>query len=148
LLINLAVVAAFALHQWTGLPWFDPVFAIIVAVSLSSMAVHIARDALHVLMDTELSEDDRSKIKQIVLTHPDVVGVHDMRTRSDSDRMFVELHVEMDASMTLDKAHDVSEALVLMVQKEFPMADVLIHQDPSGHYEDRLDTQIASREQA
>ncbi len=148
LMINLAVVVAFALHQWTGLVWFDPLFAIIVAGSLSSMAVHIARNALDVLMDKELPEEDRARIKQIVCSHAAVRGVHDMRTRSDSDRVFVELHVEMDADMSLSKAHDVSEELMAMVRAEFADADVLIHQDPTGHYEDRLDEQIASREPA
>ena len=146
LLINIAVIAAFALHQWTGLLWFDPLFAILVAGSLSGMAFHIARHALDVLMDKELPDNDRSKIKEIVRSHPSVRGLHDMRTRSDSDRVFVELHVEMDADIPLSKAHEISENLVGMVQKEFPDADVLIHQDPSGLHEDRLDEQIARRE--
>jgi ferrous-iron efflux pump FieF len=145
-MINIAVVAAFALHQWTGILWFDPLFAILVAGSLSSMAIHIARHALDVLMDKELPETDRAKIKEIVLGHSAVRGLHDMRTRSDSDRVFVELHVEMDAEMPLSKAHEVSENLVELVRKAFPDADVLIHQDPTGHYEDRLDEQIARRE--
>lgn len=146
LLINLAVVAAFALHQWTGILWFDPVFAIMVATSLSGMAIHIARQALDVLMDKELPESDRAKIKQIVESHAAVHGLHDMRTRSDSDRVFIELHVEMDGNLPLIKAHDISEELILLVQKDYPGADVLIHQDPLGHYEDRLDEQIARRE--
>jgi ferrous-iron efflux pump FieF len=147
-LINVAVVAAFALHQWTGFLWFDPLFAILVAASLSGMAVHIARHALDVLMDKELPEKDRVKIKEIVQSHPAVRGLHDMRTRSDSDRVFVELHVEMDADLPLNKAHEVSENIAIMVRKEFPDADVLIHQDPTGLHEDRLDEQIARRETA
>jgi len=146
LLINIAVVAAFALHQWTGFTWFDPLFALIVATSLSGMAIHIAKNALHVLMDTELPEAQRARIKEIVTAHPAVRGLHDMRTRSDSDRIFVELHVEMDANIPLREAHDVSEELIVLLQKEFPDADILIHQDPQGLKEDRLDEQIASRE--
>ena len=146
LLVNAAVIAAFALHQWTGYVWFDPLFALIVAASLSGMAVHLARQALDVLMDSELPEEDREKIKRIVEGHAAVKGLHDMRTRSDSDRIFVELHVEMDGELPLHKAHDISEELVTLVQKEFHDADVLIHQDPSGHHEKRLDTQIERNE--
>lgn len=146
LLINLAVVAAFALHQWTGILWFDPLFAILVAGSLSGMAFHIARHALDVLMDKELPESDRAKIRKVVSGHPAVRGLHDMRTRSDSDRVFVELHVEMDPDIVLSKAHKISEELMEAVQKEFPGADVLIHQDPAGYAEPRLDEAIASRD--
>jgi ferrous-iron efflux pump FieF len=146
LVINLAVVASFALYQWTGYSWFDPLFAILVAISLSGVAIHIARHALNVLMDTELPEKDRERIQQIVCSHSAVRGLHDMRTRSDSDRYFIELHIEMDAEMPLSKAHDVSEEIVNLIRKEFPSADVLIHQDPTGHHEERLDEQIENRE--
>ncbi len=143
LLVNVAVAAAFALYQWTGWPWFDPLFALLVAASLSGMAVHIARHALDVLMDSEVPDETREKIKQIVRSHKAVRGLHDMRTRSDSDRIFVELHVEMDPDLPLRDAHDISEELVDMLGKEFPGSDVLIHQDPAGYAESRLDAQIA-----
>lgn len=146
LLVNIAVAVAFALHQWTGILWFDPLFAIIVAGSLTGMAIHIARHALDVLMDKELPESDREKIKEIVKNHPKVRGLHDMRTRSDSDRVFLELHVEMDADMPLAEAHEVSENIVALVRQHYADADVLIHQDPTGLNEDRLDAQIARRE--
>jgi ferrous-iron efflux pump FieF len=146
ILINVAVIAAFALHQWTGYLLFDPLFAILVAGSLSVMAFHIARRALTVLMDTELPESERAKIRDIVEGHPSVRGLHDMRTRSDSDHVFIELHVEMDSFIPLREAHDISEALVARVLKAYPEADVLIHQDPAGLKEDRLDEQIARRD--
>jgi ferrous-iron efflux pump FieF len=146
LLVNLAVVVAFAVHQWTGINWLDPLFAIGIAGGLVYSAFHIAQHALNVLMDKELPEKDRQRIKDIVRAQPSVRGIHDMRTRSDSDHVFMELHVEMDPGITLRQAHEISEAIDAAVRKEFPNADILIHQDPAGHRENRLDEQIAGRE--
>jgi ferrous-iron efflux pump FieF len=144
-IINIAVIAAFALHSWTGLTWFDPVFAIAIAVGMTGSAYSIARHALNVLMDRELPDAQRDRIRELVINHPSVHGLHDMRTRSDSDRIFVELHVEMDGNLSLRAAHDIGESIIQTVTKEFPNADILIHQDPEGLEEHRRDEAIANQ---
>jgi ferrous-iron efflux pump FieF len=142
LAINLAVVAAFALHQTTGQNWFDPVFAFGIASGLMVSAFQIVKHSLGALMDAELSEDQRAKIRDIVLRQPGARGVHDMRTRSDSDRIFIELHVEMDGAISLHDAHELSEKISDAVSAEIPNADIVIHQDPAGLIEERRDTRI------
>jgi ferrous-iron efflux pump FieF len=143
--VNLAVVGAFVLHHFTQQNWFDPIFAIAIAGGLLISAFHILKQALIALMDAELPNEQRENIHSIVRHQKGVVGVHDMRTRSDSDRIFIELHVEMDGAMTLQEAHELSEEIMLALYAEIPNADIVIHQDPAGLEEDRRDTQIAER---
>ncbi len=143
---NLAVVAAFLLQRFTGYDFFDPLFALAIAAGLLASAFHILKQALFNLMDAELPDDQRAKIRDIVLRQKGVQGVHDMRTRSDSDRIFIEIHVEMDADMTLRTAHEISETICAAIVAEIPNADVLVHQDPTGLVEDRLDHQIARQD--
>jgi ferrous-iron efflux pump FieF len=145
LAVNGAVIAAFALHQATGLDWFDPAFAILIAGGLVFSALHIAREALNVLMDRELPEAEREKIKAIVRAQPAVRGVHDMRTRSDGDHIFVEMHVELDAGMTLKDAHAIADHIEAAICAVFPNADILVHEEPAGLDDLRLDEQIAAR---
>ena len=146
LAVNLSVVAAFLLHQLTGLSWFDPVFAIAIASGLLVSAFHLLKQSLFALMDAELPPEQRQKIRNIVFGQHGVLGIHDMRTRSDSDKIFIELHVEMDGNITLLAAHDLSEKIVDALNVEYPNADVTIHQDPAGIVEDRRDVQIARQE--
>lgn len=145
LAINFAVIAAFALYNTTGITWFDPVCALAISLSLVYSAFHIALHALNVLMDRELPDADRAKIQSIVCAQPSVLGLHDLRTRSDSDRVFIEFHLELDPAMTLKSAHMVADAIMDALRKEFPQADVLVHQDPAGLKEPRLDEQIEVR---
>jgi ferrous-iron efflux pump FieF len=145
LAVNLAVVAVFVLHQWTGADWPDPLFAIIIAGGLTISAVHIAIHALHVLMDHELSDGDREAITAIARAQPSVLGIHDLRTRTDGERIFIELHIEHDENMTLKKAAQACNALVRAIQQKYPNADVSVHQDPAGLVEERLDEQIEAR---
>jgi ferrous-iron efflux pump FieF len=145
LVVNVTVAVDFALYQVTGLTWFDPVFALVIVGGLAYNAFIIARHALDILMDRELPDGDLARIRSIVESQTSVRGLHDMRTRSDSDRAFMELHVEMDPDMSLRDAHEVSDLIMTEVQKAFPGADIIIHQDPAGLEENRLDTQIARR---
>ena len=142
LAVNLAVVAVFVLHQMTGQSWFDPVFAVAIASGLVVSAFHILKHALGALMDAELSDAERAKIREVVLSQAGVRGVHDMRTRSDSDRIFIELHVEMDGHLTLLDSHVLSEKICDAVSVAIPNADIVIHQDPAGIKEERRDAQI------
>ncbi|MDR3423527.1 MAG: cation diffusion facilitator family transporter [Alphaproteobacteria bacterium] len=142
LAVNLAVMAAFALQQLTEMVFFDSLFAFGIALGLMVSAVHILRQALLALTDAELPEREREKIRAVVLCQPGVRGVHDMRTRSDSDRVFIELHVEMDGHMTLRDAHELTEKISAALLAVIPNADILVHQDPVGIEEFRLDAQI------
>jgi ferrous-iron efflux pump FieF len=104
---------------------------------MGSGAYKILRQSLKDLMDTEFPEADRARIRDIVLAHPDVLDIHDMRTRSSGPDAFIQLHIEMDGDLTLLAAHEISDQVMLSVEKAFPNAEVLIHQDPEGVEERR-----------
>ncbi len=144
LLINFAVVAAFALGDFTGSGLFDPLFALAIAGILIFGAVKIARDALYVLLDRELPEADRERIRALVRCHPQVRGLHDLRTRSDGDRQFIEFHLELDGDLTLTAAHDIADAVEQQLRREFTQAEILIHEEPAGLDDVRLDHRVGN----
>ena len=137
ILTNVAVLGAiFASAQWQ---WhiLDPLLGLVV-VALILLAVRIiATDAIDVLLDRELPEDDRQRIKDIVVTHPGVKGIHDLRTRSAGAAQFIQFHLELDAQISLVEAHEICDAVESGVQDKFPGAEVLIHADPYGLLERR-----------
>lgn len=130
ILINASVILALVLGDW--LKWYsmDPLFAIGIGFYILRTSWVISKKALSVLMDHELSEEDRDQIKKIVLIHPKVIGLHDLRTRSSGLRSFIQFHLEMEDSIPLIEAHKISDEVESSILKEFPSAEVLIHQDP------------------
>lgn len=140
--VNLAVIAALVLRHYTGIEGFDPLFALGITGGLLFSAYKILRAALAALLDEELPQEHRDKIRSIVLSQEGAQGLHDMRTRTDGGRIFIELHVEMDGNMTLQSAHDLAERVIGSIEASFPNADILVHQDPVGEIEDRLDDKI------
>lgn len=140
--MNVAVIAAILLADYTGKTVFDPLFAIGIAVFLIASAARIARRSLDMLMDRELPAEKRRRIREIVMTHPETRGVHDMRTRNAGDRYFIEFHLELDRHLTLEEAHDITDAVELEVMAAFPNSEVLIHQEPEGLEDERLDLRL------
>jgi ferrous-iron efflux pump FieF len=138
-IINASVMVSLFLTSQLGWTLADPVFALGIAAYIIRAAWKIGTDACNILMDHELPDADRQRIKSIVLGHPDVLGLHDLRTRSTGTHVFIQLHLEMDGEITLSKAHTISDQVELSVLEAFPNAEVIVHEDPEGLDEPRRD---------
>ena len=57
--------------------------------------------------------------------------------------MFIEIHLELDGDLTLTQSHDISDAVEAKILAEFPQAQIIVHQDPYGLHEKRLDHEIS-----
>jgi ferrous-iron efflux pump FieF len=130
LMVNASIIAALVLSTRYELPWIDPVVAIAIALYILYSAWQIARGALDALMDREFPEADRQHIIDTAAAHPEVKGVHDLRTRKSGLQPFIQLHLEIDGAMTLHDAHIISDQVEADIMAQFPGAEVIIHQDP------------------
>lgn len=129
LLVNFSVIIALLLTQF-GLIWFDPLMAVFIAVYVLFSAWKILRDAIDLLMDHEITDAERQQIMQLVLNHPQVKGMHDLRTRRSGVTVFVQLHLELDPEMSLQQAHEVSDKVSQDIRALFDDVEIIIHQDP------------------
>lgn len=130
LFANMGVIAGMGLAGFAGIGWADPVFAGAVALYLIFGAWHIARDSLDLLMDREMTTEEREAIRTIALSYPQVRGVHALKTRRSGTFAFIQLDLEMNGGMTLTRAHAVGNAVSAQIRLVFPDADVIIHHDP------------------
>ncbi|GGA89003.1 ferrous-iron efflux pump FieF [Neiella marina] len=128
ILMNLAVFSSLAL-TWYGWQAADAWFALAIACYMLFSVVAIIRHAFSHLMDHELSPDERQLIIDKVLEHPEVRGYHDLRTRQSAGTRFVQLHLELDGSLSLTQAHTICDQVERDVADLFELADVIIHQD-------------------
>ena len=136
-LVNLGVIASLVLVSQFGWLLADPLFAVVIAIYILRGSWEVGYTSLNLLMDQELPEVERKRIQKIALGHPAVLGVHDLRTRSSGSDLFIQFHLDMNGSITLSEAHEISEAVMYNVEEAFPRAQVLIHEDPAGIEERR-----------
>ena len=132
LLTNASIIVALVLSLagWQGL---DPIFAIGIAFYILHSAWTIGHEAFQQLMDRELPESDRERIRRIVLAHQEVHGLHDLRSYRSGQREIVQFHMELDGDLTLRDAHAITEAVLKEIQAAYPAADIVIRQDPVVH---------------
>ena len=129
---NVGVVVAILLATQLGWMAADPIIALLVAAVLAMSAWLVFRSSLDQLMDHELPDREREKIKTIVRAHPEVINLHDLRTRKAGICTFIQIHIELDPQMALMDAHQVSDEVELELCQAFDQAEVIIHQDPAG----------------
>jgi ferrous-iron efflux pump FieF len=135
--LNLGVIAALVLSGALDFPVLDPLFGAALGIWIVYSAVRLARLSLIQLMDHELPDDEREKIREIAQSHPDVIAAHDLRTRIAGPTSFIQIHIEMDGSLSLLRAHEISDEVEAKLRAAYPQAEVMIHQDPEGIEEPR-----------
>jgi ferrous-iron efflux pump FieF len=142
LAVAAGIIASLAVTEATDELWIDPAMAVIVAAYLLRNAFRLWQAASNLLLDRELPDTDRDRIQSIALAHPEAHGVHDVRTRSTGVARFVELHVEIEGGLSLERAHDIISEIEQEIMTALPGSEVLIHPEPAGIQDERLDHRI------
>jgi len=142
---NLSIILTLIVVKFFDINWFDTLIAVVISVYLLINAWKLAKDALNTLMDKELSPEIRENIRKIVMSCANVYGLHDLRTRDLGGAYLFELHLELDGSLPLHTTHQYSDEVENQLRKAYPNAQIIIHQDPAGLHEDRLDHRLTGQ---
>ena len=122
--------------HWTGEEWVDPAVALVIAVAIVVTGLRVVARSWRALVDEALPEEDLAAIREAIVAFSsrEVVGYHQLRTRSAGARRYVDLHVQFRAGTTLERAHQTAHELQAEIAGRLDGADVLIHLEP----EDRI----------
>ncbi len=131
-LVNLAVIVALLSSRWFDNTFIDPLFGAVIALYILYSAWQIVSGALDMLMDRELPIEERQRVRDIAIAHPEVSDIHDLRTRRSGQTVFIQLHLELDPKMQLMQSHTIADAVEAELRAAFDNAEVIIHQDPAG----------------
>ena len=132
LFLNIGVIAALVLDRHLGVAGADPLFGLGIAIWLAWGAWRASSEAIDHLMDREWSDERREQFLAVLARHPELRGVHDLRTRTSGSHDFAQFHAMVAPDMTVAEAHRVMDELEERIEREFPGVEVLIHPDPEG----------------
>jgi cation diffusion facilitator family transporter len=114
-----------------GYPLLDPIAALIVGFMVGKMGWSFSWDALHDLTDRAVDEDEVRAIEQTLLATPGVAGVHDVRTRKMGDMVVADVHIEVDATLTVEAGHNIAVAAQQAVLQRHRVLSLMTHVDPA-----------------
>lgn len=129
---NIVVLIGVASGAFLNASGLDAAAGLVVAVWLFWGATGMLKAAADHLLDRAVPEGDRAAVTQAVLADPRISGVHQLRTRMAGQVMMIQMHVDLDADLTLDAAHAIQVEAENRVLALYPAADILIHADPRG----------------
>ncbi len=133
ILVNAGVIVGIISASMLGWNAADPLAGLAIAGVIAHTAWRVFRRSYDQLMDHELPEADRERIRGILLAHRDIQGIHDLRTRAAGMQSFIQVHIELDPALPLSRAHAISDEAEAGIRAAFPQAEILIHQDPKGY---------------
>ncbi|ODV43367.1 cobalt transporter [Cupriavidus sp. UYMMa02A] len=108
----------------------DPIAAIVVGLMVARMGLRFGWDALNDLMDRAADEETVEAILRTMLATPGVQGLHDMRTRKMGDQVLVDVHLEVDATLTVAQGHAIAVDARRRTLEHHHVLNVMTHVDP------------------
>lgn len=115
-----------------GFPVMDSIASLVIFVFIAKAAFDIFNDALNKMVDHSCDERTEQEIYDCVAAHEDVLGIDLLQSRIFGNKIYVDLEIAVNASYTLEKAHDIAEQVHEDIEKNFPkVKHVMIHVNPA-----------------
>ena len=131
-----------------GWSFLDLLAAALMGFMILRMGAELAWGAIKELIDTGLDAAQVAAIRATLATTPGVRGLHQLRTRRMAHQALVDIHVQVDARISVSEGHRIAESARARVLREHPeVLDVLVHIDPEDDLDsDQLSPGLPSRD--
>lgn len=130
LIINFMIIVSFISIIKFNTIIIDNFLVIGIAFYLFKTSYTLGKQSFDNLMDTEFSVEERNKIIDKVHSWPGAQGLHNLKTRCAGNKFFIQFHLEIDETISLLEAHNITDSLEKEIVNIFKKAEVIIHQDP------------------
>lgn len=133
---SVGVLVALGLVRLTGIPWFDPVTAILMACWIIWMASGLLRRAAAGLMDKQDTQDDAA-IQAILDAHcgpngrePRICNYHKLRHRHSGRFHWVDFHIRLPDDVNVREAHDIASEIEMEIEAMVGEGNATAHIEP------------------
>lgn len=110
----------------------DPLAALVVSLFIVKVSIQLAKPCIDELLEKSLPQDMEDRIKEIVLSQPEVSSPHHLRTRYIGNNIAIEMHIRMNGNLTLSQAHKVTRKIESLLWAEFGAnTHIGIHMEPT-----------------
>ena len=103
-----------------------------ICLFIAKAAYDIFRDAINKMVDQSVDEETENALRACAMAHPGVLGIDRLMTRKFGSRVYVEMEIAADGSMTLTDAHEIAEGVHNDIEHQFPkVKHIMIHVNPA-----------------
>lgn len=125
---SLGVGVGLLLIWLTGWYILDPIVAILVAIFILREAYILLKNAYSPLLDVSLSEIEITMIEESLQKFN--IKYHKLRTRKAGSYKYVDVHIEMDKTLTVEESHKYCDDIEKDIQIKIKNIEIQIHVEP------------------
>ena len=108
----------------------DAYTGIIISIFIIISSIKSLKDTINPLLGIIPSEEKVNKIKEKILSHKEIIGIHDLRIHSYGEKNdFVTVHAEVPDTMGIIEAHEIADTVEREFKEELNI-DLTVHIDP------------------
>ncbi|MGV8174475.1 MAG: cation diffusion facilitator family transporter [Methanothrix sp.] len=128
------ILGLFAVRM--GYPLADPLIALFICVLIIHTGLEIIRESSTALLDR--AAIDEKVIIDLARSVEGVCSCHAVRTRGMAEEIYVDLHIEVDASLSMELAHEVGVDVERAIKGRIPeVRDVVVHLEPKDYCDNK-----------
>ena len=128
---SVGVLLGLVLAAVTGWTILDPLLATLVAANILWAGSKIVSHSVSGLMDESVDGDVQSRIREAIKANGGgALQAHDIRTRHAGAATFIEFHLVVPGTMTVNEAHGICDRIEAALEAQIAGSDVLIHVEP------------------
>ncbi len=125
------VLVGVVLAQVTGIYWFDPVLAGLVAINILWSGYALMKLSVAGLMDMAPQKETQDAISRAILeSGAGALQAHDIRARSTARTTFIEFHLVVSGDMSVTRSHELCDRIEAALKRDIPGASITIHVEP------------------
>jgi len=94
-----------------GLRILDPLAALVICLLILKVAVDLTKNGLNQLVDSAAPPEVVQQIKELIAAQTDIIRVDDLKTRRAGNKLYVDVEIAVEQSLSLVEAHNIAEML-------------------------------------
>lgn len=115
-----------------GFPVMDSIASLVIFVFIAKAAYDIFKDAVDKMVDHSCNEETEQALRECVLNHSEVMGIDLLQTRIFGNKIYVDVEIQVNASYTLQRSHDIAEEVHENIEENFPkVKHIMVHVNPA-----------------
>lgn len=127
------VLVGIGIASLTGLQLLDPILAALVGVTVLWSGWQLIRQSVIGLMDVAVEPKTLTMIRELISVNAEgAIEAHDIRTRQAGRMMFIEFHLVVPGSMSVETAHSICDRIEAKLRAAVDNAQITIHVEPEN----------------
>ena len=115
-----------------GFPIMDSIASLVIFLFIVKAAFDIFKDAMDKMVDHSCDEETEKELYDCVMKNEYVMGIDLLQTRIFGNKIYVDVEIQADGSITLQEAHNIAEAVHDDIEQEFPkVKHIMVHVNPA-----------------